>query len=291
MANDKYTATWVSHSSIGDFLKCPRAYYLRNVYKDPRTGHKIQLMSPPLALGQAIHEVLESLSPLPKDKRFGKSLIGRLEQTWQKISGEKGGFNNKEEEEHYRDRGKAMLGRVTENPGPLKNLAVRINMDLPHFWLSEEDSIILCGKIDWLEYLSENRSVHIIDFKTGRQDEPSDSLQLPIYNLLATSCQSYPVAKMSYWYLDRNDGLIKKDLLDFKESHQKVLKVAKKIKLARQLGRFICSRGDSGCSACRPMEAVLRGEGKLVGENKFGQDVYVLNENNGKEKKITEIIL
>lgn len=23
---------WVSHSSIGDFLSCPRAYYLRQVY-------------------------------------------------------------------------------------------------------------------------------------------------------------------------------------------------------------------------------------------------------------------
>ena len=37
MAVDKYTAVWVSHSSMGDFLKCPRAYFLHNVYKDPKT--------------------------------------------------------------------------------------------------------------------------------------------------------------------------------------------------------------------------------------------------------------
>ena len=63
---DKYTAYWVSHSSINDFLKCPRAYFLKNVYKDPKTGRKIKLISPPLALGQAVHEVVESLSVLTK---------------------------------------------------------------------------------------------------------------------------------------------------------------------------------------------------------------------------------
>ena len=62
---DQYTAVWVSHTSISDFLQCPRAYYLKNVYKDPKTRHKIQLMSPPLALGQVVHSVLESLSILP----------------------------------------------------------------------------------------------------------------------------------------------------------------------------------------------------------------------------------
>jgi len=157
MVNDKYTATWVSHSSISDFLKCPRVYYLKNVYKDPRTGHKIQLMSPPLALGQAVHEVLESLSLLPKDTRFDKPLPERFEKAWQKISGERGGFSDKEEEERYKKRGQAMLERVVKDPGPLKNLAVKIKMDLPYFWLSKEDNIILCGKVDWLEYLPENK--------------------------------------------------------------------------------------------------------------------------------------
>jgi len=276
MVNDKYSATWVSHSSISDFLKCPRAYFLKNVYKDPQTGHKIQLMTPPLALGQVVHEVLESLSLLPKDRRFNESLITKFEKAWQKISGERGGFSDKEEEERYKDRGRAMLERVVKDPGPLKNLAVKIKTDLPYFWLSEEDNIILCGKIDWLEYLAESESVHIIDFKTGRRDEPANSLQLPIYNLLATSCQSYPVAKMSYWYLDRSDGFIEKDLLDFNKSRQKVLKVAKEIKLARQLERFKCPNGEEGCSACRLMEAILRGEGKLINVDEFNRDVYIL---------------
>ena len=72
---DKFKALWLSHSSIGDYLKCPRLYFLRNVYKDPISGHKFTVMTPPLALGQAVHEVVESLSVLPTEERLKNSLV------------------------------------------------------------------------------------------------------------------------------------------------------------------------------------------------------------------------
>jgi len=62
MIADKYKATWVSHSSMGDFLKCPRLYYLRSIYKNPVTKNKMTIMEPALALGQVVHEVIEPLS-------------------------------------------------------------------------------------------------------------------------------------------------------------------------------------------------------------------------------------
>ena len=76
---DKYSAVWVSHSSISDYLKCPRAYYLKNVYRDPKTNRKISVMEPPLALGQAVHEAIESLSALPVEERFTTPLLERFE--------------------------------------------------------------------------------------------------------------------------------------------------------------------------------------------------------------------
>src|SRR3990167_6170588 len=79
MPGDKYTAVWVSHSSITDFVNCPRAYFLNNIYRDPVTGHKITVISPPLALGQAIHEVIETLSHLPSEKRFREPLAMRFD--------------------------------------------------------------------------------------------------------------------------------------------------------------------------------------------------------------------
>ena len=199
---DKFTATWVSHTSISDFLRCPRAYFLKNVYRDPKTRHKIKLMSPALALGSAVHEVLESLSVLPKQTRFSESLISKFENVWQKVSGRNGGFTNSESEYKYKTRGQDMLRRVMNNPGHLVNPAVKIQMDLPQFWLSEEDNIMLCGKVDWLEYLPETDSVHIIDFKTGKSEEDPASLQLSIYHLLVHHCQKYKVSMASYWYLD-----------------------------------------------------------------------------------------
>ena len=210
MKQDKYSAVWVSHSSISDFLKCPRAYYLRNMYKDPLTGHKITVVTPPLALGGAVHEVIESLASLPAEERLKISLIKKFDPVWLKYTGKFGGFKNYSEEEVYRDRGIQMLMNLQENPGPIVNPAIRIktgSMGLPNYYLSEKDNIILCGKIDWLEYLPESDSVHVIDFKTGKNEESDDSLQLPIYLLLATNTQTKKVTKASYWYLDNDDQL------------------------------------------------------------------------------------
>ncbi len=181
-------------------MQCPRAYYLKNVYKDPKTKHKIQLISPPLALGAAVHNVIEALSVIPAEERFSESLIKKFDQEWKKFTGIRGGFFDEQTEMVYKERGEEMLRRVMNNPGPLGRLAVKIKEDLPWFWLSEEEEIILCGKIDWLEYLPETDQVHIIDFKTGKNDEKEDSLQLPIYHLLVHYCQHREVVKASYWY-------------------------------------------------------------------------------------------
>ena len=272
---DKYSAVWVSHSSISDYLKCPRAYYLRNVYRDPKTNHKISLMAPSLALGQSVHEVIESLSVLSVDERFIEPLIDRFFKSWQKVSGERGGFASHEEEEKFRKRGEAMIHRLKENPGPLLKKTVKIRQELPYFWLSEDDNIILCGKIDWLEYVEASDSVKILDFKTGKFDEDPDSLQLPIYYLLATHCQNRPVRGVMYWYINHDTEPVSLDLPDSKLSEEKVLEIAKRVQLARKLGRFVCKEKD-GCRACRPLEAIIAGKAKLVGVNDFGQDVYVL---------------
>ncbi len=272
-AQDTYSAVWVSHTSIQDFTSCPRAYYIKNIYKDPKSGRKIKLMSPPLALGSAVHEVLDIISGLPRESRFNNSLIDLLDVSWEKIKGEKGGFVSDSQEEQFKKRARSMLERVTVHKGPLSGLAVKINMDLPHFWLSQKDNIILCGKLDWLEYLPESETVHIIDFKTGASSEAVDSLQLPIYFLLAQNCQNRPVEKASYWYLDRSDEPEEQPLPNAEVSMEKILKIAKEIKLARSLDRFRCPH--NGCRNCKPLESIVEGQGKYVGVDEFGRDTYI----------------
>ncbi len=271
---DKFKAVWVSHSSISDFLKCPRLYYLRNVYKDPRNGHKFTVMTPALALGQAVHDVIDCLSGLPVEERLLRSPNDRLEEYWKKVSGDLGGFKDGQEEE-YKDRAQRMLLRIVNNPGPIGRKAIKIKTEdgLPYYWLSEEDNIILCGKIDWIEYLDDD-TVHIIDFKTGKHEEDGESLQLPIYALLSANTQKRKVARASYWYLDQHDECKEVELPNILEAYEKVYEVAKRIKLARQINHFKCPH--DGCFACRPFERVLKGEGKFVGESEYHQDIYVL---------------
>ncbi len=288
---DKYAATWVSHSSISDYLTCPRSYYLKNVYKDPKTGHKITVMSAPLALGQAVHNTLEALSELPRDKRFSTPLPERFATEWKKVSGKRGGFFSEASENKYRARGEAMIARVFNHPGPIGNLSVKIQKDLPNFWLSEEEEIILCGKVDWLEYLKDEDAVHIIDFKTGKKRENESSLQLPIYHLLVHECQKRKVVKASYWYLEDDDELTEKELPSLESARTEILNIARKIKLARQLKKFDCPKGEDGCFACGPMERILLGQGELIGEDDFRRDLYVMPPRDESEEDDMESVI
>jgi ATP-dependent helicase/DNAse subunit B len=284
---DKYKAVWVSHSSMGDFIKCPRSYYLKNMYKNPKTGKKIGIVSPALSLGSAVHEVVEGLAEYPSDKRFDKpeELLVRLDKAWEKFHGKMGGFKTEQEELDAKTRGQAMIQRVIDHPGMLKEKIVKLPEGdmLPNFYLSEDDNIILCGRIDWLSYKPEDDSIHILDFKTGKNEEKEDSLQLPIYQLLLNKLQKRKVTGASYWYLDSEDEPKEVSLPNVEESFDKVYKVAKQVADARALASkegidkvFVCPRGEQGCFSCVPFEKIIKGEAEFLGNGEWGQEMYMV---------------
>ncbi len=278
MPNDKYNSVWVSHSSMGDFLKCPRAYYLKNIYKDPKTKRKMGIVTPALSLGSAVHEVVEGLGNYKAEDRNIIPVFDQFEKVWQRFSGKKGGFLNLNEENDAKERGLAMIKRVKENMEPLLLKTVKLkegkNGMPPNYFLSEEDNIILCGKIDWLQYSEKDDGVHVLDFKTGKNEENEDSLQLPIYQLLLNNLQKRKVNGASYWYLDKDDKPKLVELPDINESFDKVIKVAKSVKKARENKEFDCPRGEKGCFACQPFEKILKGEAEYVGPGEW-QDLYI----------------
>jgi len=280
---DKYDAVWVSHSSMGDFLKCPRAYYLHNVYKNPDTGRKITVVNPALSLGSAVHATLDVLKALPAEERLRRDLIADFEKEWKaNASGKKGGFTNDAEEAKAKARGRAMIERVVKHPGPIAKKIVRLkpsqNDMPPNFYLSEDENIILSGVIDWLEYVEIDDSIRIIDFKTGKNEENDDSLQLPIYLLLLNALQKRRVSGVAYWYLEKNDVPTEMKLPDADEAGEKVLALARRVKDAREKRAFACPRGSAGCFACQPYEAILRGEAEYIGLGGYGQDAYLVKE-------------
>jgi hypothetical protein len=231
-------------------------------------------MEPPLALGQVVHAVLESIAGLTVEERHIENLMSIYDNEWKNVSGKRGGFHDGEEEKKFKDRGAKMIAKVIANPGPLAEKAIKIRMELPYYWLSEEDNIILCGKIDWLEYIPESDSVRIIDFKTGKFDEDEDSLQLPIYLLLAAHCQTKAIAGAAYWYLDRDDEPTAVSLPTGEDATKRVMEHAKMIALARKVERFICRQKD-GCRVCRPLENILNGQAEYVGVGGYNQDIYI----------------
>lgn len=284
---DKYTAVWVSHSSMGDFIKCPRAYYLKNMYKNPKTGKKIGTVSPALSLGSAVHEVVEGLANYPADKRFDnpQELLTRLDLAWEKFHGKMGGFKTEEEELEAKRRGQAMIQRVINHPGMLKEKIIKLPEGemLPNFYLSEKDNIILCGRIDWLSYKPEDDSIHILDFKTGKHEESGESLQLPIYQLLLNKLQKRKVTGASYWYLDSDDEAKEVTLPNAEDSFEKVYAVAKQVSDARSEAKqkgienvFVCPRGEQGCFSCSPFEKIIRGEAEFVGKGEWGNEMYLI---------------
>lgn len=268
---------WVSHTSMRDFINCPRAYFLRNIYKDPKSGKKINTVSPALALGNTVHDVLESLSELRVEERLKKSLFEQFEEEWRKFTGELGGFQDALEEKIYKDRGITMLQRVMSHPGPLARKALKLRSPdqlPPRFLLSEDENILLCGKIDWLEYFPDDDSVHIIDFKTGKHEEDGDSLQLPIYALLVKNCQKREIKQISYWYLENSNEPLEMPLPDIEKAREKVVSIALEIKKARTEKVFVCKR-DGGCFACKPLEKIVKGQAKYVRTSGY-QDIYVV---------------
>jgi ATP-dependent helicase/DNAse subunit B len=279
MASDTYSAIWLSHSSIGDYLACPRAYYLKNVYKNPATNRKIALVQPSMSLGSAVHEVLESLKTIPVNERMATSLVEKYEIAWTKFTGKQGGFRDNGEELALKLRGQAMLEMVIENPGPfLKKATCKLRSlmqptGIPSYWLSQEEGIILCGNIDWMQYVDEDDSIHIIDFKTGKNEEARGSLQLPIYQLIAQNCQLRRVSGASYWYLGKDPAPKQVSLPDPAESSAKLLQIGRDVLNIVRNRHFVCAT--SGCFSCRPYEDILNGTAEHIGVGHYNKDVYI----------------
>lgn len=279
---DKFKATWVSYSSMNDFLNCPRLYFLRNIYKNPDTNKKVILMAPALALGATVHNVIEPLAKIPPKKRFDNNLIREFEKQWINVKGEKGGFTSESEEQEYFERGVKMLKNVLQNKQHLQGPTLVMKADLPWYWLDKKNEIILCGKLDWMKYDAKTDSVDLIDFKTSKKEAVAGSLQLPIYRLITANCQNKKVNKAYYWYLNINEDLSEAFLPTIEQAHETVLAIAQNIKTARDKDFDMAKGGPAftcpkdGCFHCEPYESIVAGDARMIGLGEYGREMYVL---------------
>lgn len=263
-------ALFLSYTSLSDFLKCPRAYYLKNIYRDQKTGYKLQIASPYLTLGSVVHDSVKWFLEINRQVRK-EQLLAKYDNLWLKYSGKRGGFTSKEEEESLQGRGRKMLERFFDTSKILGRLFPP--MSFPKYFLDEET--VLFGNLDCVEELADG-SLHIIDFKTGQKQE-ADSLQLHIYAILAESNLQKPVKKLSYWYLDKDQTPKEAALDSLEEKLEWLKKKGQEVKEAIASGQWVCIQGEEKCRDCQDYDAILAGKGEWqFTDDRYKKVVYSL---------------
>ena len=270
---------FISYTSLSDFLKCPRAYYLKNIYRDPKTGFRVQVASPHLSLGSTVHDAAKWYLEMGGQVTYPQ-LEAKFRNLWLKYSGKRGGFSSKEEEAGFGKRGLKMLENFFKNAKRLERVTHRI--DFPKLHLFED--VVLMGNFDFVGE-KEDGSLHVLDFKTGANDE-KDPLQLYIYAILAEANFGKPVSSASFWYLDREDKP-REIVLDPLEPKLEWLKEkAKELKKALDEGMWMCvkegpstrSARSGQCRDCTDYQAILDEKGEFqFTDYRYKKDVYYLH--------------
>ena len=284
-----------------------------------------------MSLGIAVHNVVESLKNYKVSERLdilnNKNLLLDFDNEFEKVKGKKGGFVSVEQEREFKSRGIKMIENVISDPKMLLNKTIALSSYykgdmLPNFFISEKENIILCGNVDWIEYneISEKEgqegekkhdSISVIDFKTGRNEEKENSIQLPIYKILLEELQNkWKVKNGKYWYFENGEVVIKEiDQNSIEEVKENIIKIGIEIRDKKfawssnaRFGKagwverdnyadnFKCINGDEGCYSCRDYELVYnfiqnnKQENKLELDSLLGESLELSGKVNLKEK-------
>lgn len=265
-------ALFISYTALSDFTKCPRSYYLKNLYRDPKQGFRLQIISPHLTLGSTVHDTIKWY--LEADfKPAREETIAKFRNFWRKYRLQKGGFSSREEEAVFGKRGLKMLNNFLDHTDILEPCAPFLHF--PKFKLLED--VFLTGNMDFIGEC-EDGTLHVVDFKTGVHDEDRP-LQLNIYAILAEANLQRPVSKASFWYLDRDDGP-KSIVLDPLDGQITWLqRKGQALKEAIKKNEWVCIKVKDGtlCRDCRDYQALLDGKGQfLFPDYRYKKLIYFL---------------
>lgn len=260
---------FVSFTALSDFLKCPRSYYLKNIYRDSKTGHRIQIASPHLSLGSTVHDAIKWYIEM-KGQVKDEQTVAKFRNLWLKYRGRRGGFESDEMEAGFGKRGLKMLQNFLKNAQKLEKITHQ--MDFPKLHLFDE--VILIGNLDFIGERPDG-TLHVLDFKTGANQQ-KDTLQLYIYAILAEANFGKPVTAASFWYLDREDDPRQIVLDPLEPKLAWIKEKARELKKAIGAGSWVCLKAGQ-CIDCSRYQAIIDGQGEFqFTDHRYKKDVYYL---------------
>jgi RecB family exonuclease len=184
---------YMSNSRFSLYLECPLRYRLRYVDKLPEAPHDY------FSLGRTVHSALEAFvrpltqRPDPPAPMSVEELYAVYDSVW-----ERSGYQSESKEHENYAAGKEMIRKfhakyIASPPTPL---FVEQELTAPMQGFS------IMGIIDRVDLTPEG-ALRIVDYKTGKrvsQKDADESKQLMIYQTLAESTYSLPVASLSLYH-------------------------------------------------------------------------------------------
>ena len=243
-----------SPSKLGLFEKCPKSYQFN--YLDPiYSKMKSDLNKMPenifsfFTLGRAVHNAITLFFHAQEEERSWENLKNTLKVTWTSEAqrnkkmplGKWGGFKSIEQEREAYNQALLMLKNFFSMQIKDSKIVYLPTSDIRHSIKDYQDLITpinedfdISGKFDLITE-NEDESLHIIDFKTGK-NEDSDSFQLKFYKVLAEEKFKKPASKASFFFL--RSGSRKEFELDAQDTDDLKSEIIKKIDLINQTKEF-----------------------------------------------------
>ena len=269
---------YLSYTSLKDFLKCPRSYYLKDLYKDPKNNYRLQVASPYLSLGSVVHDSVKWFLDLEQKPTLDET-IAKFRNLWLKFRGKKGGFSSDEEEGNFGKRGLSMMENFFKNWQVLETAVPEVTFPK----LNLVENVVLIGNFDYIGE-REDGTLRVVDFKTGANDE-DDPTQLYIYAILAEVNLGKEVSAAGFWYLDREDEPRDIVLDPLEPKLEWLVEKAKEVKKALEKNEWVCIKARDNdaptgalCRDCTDYQAILDGKGEFqFSDHRYKKDIYYLS--------------